>query len=81
MPPSHRLAPPAACPCRHAGILQLGVGGPWYCVLPDSEWPEEEEKRAEIRADFQEPHGDRRWVAAPWEHPVGSEVTPPSCVG
>lgn len=48
-----------------AGTLQLGLGGPWYCVLPDSEWPEEEEKRAEIRKDFQEPHGDRRCVLLP----------------
>ena len=43
------------------GIARLGVGGPWYAALPDEAWPQEEEARRAIRADFQEPHGDRRW--------------------
>ena len=43
------------------GIVRLGVGGPWYAALPDEAWPQEEDARAAIRKDFQEPHGDRRW--------------------
>lgn len=46
------------------GIVRLGVGGPWYAALPDEAWPQEEEARAAIRKDFQEPHGDRRWGVA-----------------
>ena len=30
------------------GILRLGVGGPWYAVLPDEAWPQEEQARADI---------------------------------
>jgi len=34
--------------------------GQWYVTLPDAEWPEDEETRARIRADWVEPWGDRR---------------------
>lgn len=38
--------------CEGAGI--------WYAALPPEEWPEEAEAQATIRADWQEPWGDRR---------------------
>ncbi|KEF51535.1 uncharacterized protein A1O9_12452 [Exophiala aquamarina CBS 119918] len=41
-------------------MLTLQGGGPWFCVLEDSQWPEDEPTRQNIMADFQEPWGDRR---------------------
>jgi G3E family GTPase len=34
--------------------------GMWYAALPEDEWPEDEETRAQIQNDWQEPWGDRR---------------------
>ncbi len=34
--------------------------GHWYVTLPQSEWPEDHETRARIRADWVDPWGDRR---------------------
>lgn len=45
----------------HAGGSAACEGaGEWYAVLPESEWPEDEDDRAQIREDFAEPWGDRR---------------------
>ena len=32
----------------------------WYATLPQEEWPEEEDARAQIQGDWEEPWGDRR---------------------
>lgn len=32
----------------------------WYAALPKGEWPEEDEARAQIQKDWQDPWGDRR---------------------
>lgn len=34
--------------------------GMWYATLPQEEWPEEEDARAQIQGDWEEPWGDRR---------------------
>jgi G3E family GTPase len=34
--------------------------GMWYAALPEDEWPQEGEVRAQIRTDWQGPWGDRR---------------------
>ncbi|MBK8252540.1 MAG: GTP-binding protein [Polyangiaceae bacterium] len=34
--------------------------GMWYAALPKDEWPEEDEARAQIQNDWQDPWGDRR---------------------
>jgi G3E family GTPase len=34
--------------------------GMWYAAVPEAEWPEDEEARAQIRGDWEEPWGDRR---------------------
>ncbi len=45
----------------HAGGSASCEGaGPWYAELPESEWPEDADDRAQIREDFAEPWGDRR---------------------
>jgi G3E family GTPase len=45
----------------HAGGSAACEGaGQWYAELPESEWPEDEDDRAQIREDFAEPWGDRR---------------------
>lgn len=31
------------------GILTLGVAGPWFDLLPEQLWPEDEDQRAMIR--------------------------------
>lgn len=38
----------------------LCAGGPWFCVLPPSAWPEGEDERAAVMADFSASVGDRR---------------------
>lgn len=44
-----------------AGVmLTLKGGDQWRCELPESEWPDSEEIRKAIRADFEGPWGDRR---------------------
>lgn len=44
-----------------AGVMLTLTGGDkWRCELPLSEWLEDEEIRAAIRADFDGPWGDRR---------------------
>jgi G3E family GTPase len=34
--------------------------GAWYAALPDTEWPEDAETRAQLETDWLEPWGDRR---------------------
>lgn len=44
-----------------AGIsLELEPAGIWYAALPKIEWPDDEETRKWIHANWQEPYGDRR---------------------
>jgi len=42
------------------GSASCEGAGMWYAALPKDEWPEEEEARAQIQNDWQEPWGDRR---------------------
>jgi G3E family GTPase len=42
------------------GTASCEGAGMWYAALPKDEWPEEDEARAEIQNDWQEPWGDRR---------------------
>ncbi|KAG2452963.1 hypothetical protein HYH02_002300 [Chlamydomonas schloesseri] len=48
----------------HAGlVLQLQRAGAWFCTLPEEEWPEDDNVRAQIQADFDTANpdnGDRR---------------------
>jgi G3E family GTPase len=45
----------------HAGgSASFRAAGFWYAALPESEWPDEPEVRAQIEKDWQEPFGDRR---------------------
>lgn len=32
----------------------------WYAALPEDEWPEDDEAKERIRAEWREPWGDRR---------------------
>jgi G3E family GTPase len=42
------------------GTASCEGAGTWYAALPRSEWPEDEETRAQLDRDWQEPWGDRR---------------------
>jgi G3E family GTPase len=42
------------------GSASCEGAGMWYAALPKDEWPEDEEARAQIQNDWQEPWGDRR---------------------
>lgn len=42
------------------GIARYGAAGMFYKALPQSEWPDEEETLAAIKANWQEPFGDMR---------------------
>jgi len=42
------------------GILHLGAVGSWWSAVPESHWPDDPEMLAHIRAQFQDPWGDRR---------------------
>ena len=42
----------ASASCEGAGM--------WYAALPEDEWPEDAETRAQIQSDWLEPWGDRR---------------------
>jgi G3E family GTPase len=42
------------------GSASYEGAGMWYAALPRDEWPEDEETRAQIQSDWQEPWGDRR---------------------
>jgi len=42
------------------GSASCEGAGTWYAALPEDEWPEEKEARAQIQNDWQEPWGDRR---------------------
>lgn len=42
------------------GIARYGAAGMFYKALPESEWPDEEETLAAIKANWQEPFGDMR---------------------
>jgi G3E family GTPase len=45
----------------HAGAsASCSVAGAWYAALPEAHWPEGAAQRAQIRADWCEPWGDRR---------------------
>lgn len=41
-------------------ITELGPTGIWWAALDKSQWPEEPEERAAIKADWEKPWGDRR---------------------
>jgi len=41
-------------------IAEVDNGGPWFAEQPEEAWPQEEEEKAAIRKEFQEPFGDRR---------------------
>jgi G3E family GTPase len=38
----------------------FGSSGPWYASFPEEALPDDPEFRAQLRADWQEPYGDRR---------------------
>lgn len=42
------------------GTASCEGAGTWYAALPRSDWPEDEETRAQLDRDWQEPWGDRR---------------------
>ena len=42
------------------GSATCEAAGMWYAALPKSEWPDDDDGRAQIRSDWQEPWGDRR---------------------
>ncbi len=42
------------------GSASCEGAGMWYAALPEDEWPDEDEARAQIQSDWQEPWGDRR---------------------
>jgi G3E family GTPase len=42
------------------GASDVRLGATWWCELPQEEWPEDEELRDAIKADWVEPFGDRR---------------------
>jgi G3E family GTPase len=42
------------------GAASCGGAGAWYAALDPSEWPSDAETRAQVRADWREPWGDRR---------------------
>ncbi|PLB48552.1 CobW domain protein [Aspergillus steynii IBT 23096] len=42
------------------GMLTVGCGGPWFAEVADEAWPEDEDVRKSIEADFQGRWGDRR---------------------
>jgi len=49
----------------HAGEnFNFSSGGPWFCTLPESEWPGDEAVHNGIKKDFDEDPavGDRRYV-------------------
>ncbi len=35
-------------------------GGRWFAASPNEQWPDDEETRTQVKADWQEPWGDRR---------------------
>jgi G3E family GTPase len=39
---------------------RIEPAGFWWAALPEEHWPEEADERAALRADWQEPFGDRR---------------------
>jgi G3E family GTPase len=41
-------------------IVEIGPAGFWWDAIPRAQWPEDAEGRAEIRALFEKPWGDRR---------------------
>lgn len=44
-----------------AGLMvTIGNGGPWYCELDDSMWPEDEHSRHLIQSNFVDDLGDKR---------------------
>ncbi len=42
------------------GACNSEPGGIWWAATPESEWPEEADLRADVKAQWQEPWGDRR---------------------
>jgi G3E family GTPase len=42
------------------GTASCEGAGTWYAALPRSEWPEDDETRAQLARDWEEPWGDRR---------------------
>jgi G3E family GTPase len=42
------------------GLVRHGPAGWWWSAVPESKWPEDPDRRAAIRADFDGRYGDRR---------------------
>ena len=42
------------------GAASAEPAGMWYAAVPEDEWPDDEDARSQIRADWAEPWGDRR---------------------
>jgi G3E family GTPase len=42
------------------GAASCEGAGMWYAALPEEEWPEDAENRAQLKSDWEEPWGDRR---------------------
>jgi G3E family GTPase len=42
------------------GASSIGVGATWWCAIPQEEWPDDDDLKASIEDDWQEPWGDRR---------------------
>jgi G3E family GTPase len=42
------------------GSANFQWAGTWFAAQPESEWPEDEELRAQVRSDWVDPWGDRR---------------------
>ncbi|MEY3200682.1 MAG: CobW/P47K family protein, partial [Pseudomonadota bacterium] len=42
------------------GLCRHGAAGLWWAAQSQDEWPEDDDSRAEIEADWQDPYGDRR---------------------
>ena len=43
-----------------ASAFEILDEGDWWCAIPDEEWPELQEQRKALLADFEGPWGDRR---------------------
>ena len=47
-------------PSQAGRITEIGPAGIWWAAVKRSEWPEDPEERAEIKANWVKPWGDRQ---------------------